>query len=123
MWGFRLMVRHQVPTLKMWVQFLQPLPIYIGVNMLKNSEIDWDLFNRYYELIELHLPNDYTFGYVGSIWGKWASDDRWFYIEDNEGKQILSSYNCNQLKDLLEGLRKHIAKKISNKAEQKDLWS
>ena len=110
MWGFRLMVRHQVPTLKMWVQFLQPLPIYIGVSMLTNSEIDWDKFQKYYDLIEKHIPNDYTFGYVGNIWGKWASDDRWFYIEDNKGKQILSSYNCNHLKELYEGLHIHLCK-------------
>ena len=25
-WGYRLMVRYQVPTLKMWVRFLLPLP-------------------------------------------------------------------------------------------------
>ena len=36
-WGYRLMIRHQVPTLKMWVQFLLPLPklnrdSYKGIN-------------------------------------------------------------------------------------------
>ena len=78
--------------------------------MLKNSDINWDEFQKYYDLIEKHIPNDYTFGYVGNIWGKWASDDRWFYIEDNKGKQILSSYNCNQLKELYEGLHIHLCK-------------
>ena len=44
-WGFRLMVRHQVPTLKMWVQFLQPLPkSYKPYNILtegKNNGITY----------------------------------------------------------------------------------
>ena len=29
--------------------------------MLKNSDINWDEFQKYYDLIEKHIPNDYTF--------------------------------------------------------------
>ena len=80
--------------------------------MLKNIDIDWEKFSKYHDMITRHLPKDYTFGYVGNIWGKWASDDRWFYIEDEKGKRICSDKNCNEIKDLFEQFQFHMAYKM-----------
>ena len=84
------------------------LPFFIGVSMLKNIDINWDRFHRFHDLIESHLPPNYTFGYVGSIWGKWASDDRYFYIEDADGRKVTSGWDCNHMQECWERLCVHI---------------
>ena len=88
------------------------LPFYIGVNMLKNNDIKWDRFQKYHDLIEGHLPPKYTFGYVGSIWAKWASDDRYFYIEDAEGRTVTSGWDCNHMQECWRDLCVHIVTKV-----------
>ena len=80
--------------------------------MLKNSDIRWDRFQKYHDLIESHLPPNYTFGYVGSIWGKWASDDRYFYIEDADGRKVTSGWDCNHMQECWEKLCVHIVTKV-----------
>ena len=55
---------------------------------------------------------NYTFGYVGSIWGKWASDDRYFYIEDADGKKVTSGWDCNHMQECWEKLCVHIVTKV-----------
>ena len=86
--------------------------LFIGVSMLKNSDIKWDRFQKYHDLIESHLPPNYTFGYVGSIWGKWASDDRYFYIEDADGRKVTSGWDCNHMQECWEKLCVHIVTKV-----------
>ena len=80
--------------------------------MLKNSDIRWDRFQKYHDLIESHLPPNYTFGYVGSIWGKWASDDRYFYIEDADGRKVTSGWDCNHMQECWRDLCVHIVTKV-----------
>ena len=85
---------------------------FIGVKMLKNSDIRWERFQKYHDLIESHLPPNCTFGYVGSIWGKWASDDRYFYIEDADGRKVTSGWDCNHMQECWEKLCVHIVTKV-----------
>ncbi len=61
---------------------------------------------------DAHLPPKYTFGYVGSIWGKWASDDRYFYIEDADGRKVTSGWDCNHMQECWEKLCVHIVTKV-----------
>jgi hypothetical protein len=76
--------------------------------MIKFSDINKDNFKIHHAKITEELPKDYVFGYIGNIWGKWASDDRGFYIEDNKGKRISSMCDVNHLHSLYANLIHHL---------------
>ena len=76
--------------------------------MIKNIDVDWNKFQEYHDKIENNLPKGYTFGYIGNIWGKWASDDRHFYIEDSKGNKITNYFAINHIEKLWYALEKHL---------------
>jgi len=77
--------------------------------MIHFKDIDREKFRKYYDMIENNIPKDYSFGYIGNIWEKWQSDDRGFYIEDNQGKKLgLGYYEINELDDLWIALDKKL---------------
>lgn len=77
--------------------------------MIHFKDIDREKFRKYYDMIENNIPKDYSFGYIGNIWEKWQSDDRGFYIEDNQGKKLaLGYYEINELDELWIALEKKL---------------
>ena len=76
--------------------------------MIHFKDIDREKFHKYYDKIENNLPKGYSFGYIGNIWGKWQSDDRYFYVEDSEGKKINGYFNINEIDGLWKSLQKHL---------------
>ena len=77
--------------------------------MIHFKDIDREKFRKYYDMIENNIPKDYSFGYIGNIWEKWQSDDRGFYIEDNQGKKLaLGYYEINELDELWIALDKKL---------------
>ena len=78
--------------------------------MIHFKDIDYIEFNKFHEKITDNLPKGYEFGYFGNIWGKWASDDRHFYIKDAEGKRIGSDRDINNVDKLWASLKYHITK-------------
>ena len=77
--------------------------------MIHFKDIDREKFRKYYDMIENNIPKDYSFGYIGNIWEKWQSDDRGFYIEDNQSKKLgLGYYEINELDELWIALEKKL---------------
>jgi len=77
--------------------------------MIHFKDIDREKFRKYYDMIENNIPKDYSFGYIVNIWEKWQSDDRGFYIEDNQGKKLaLGYYEINELDELWIALEKKL---------------
>ena len=77
--------------------------------MIHFKDIDREKFRKYYDMIENNIPKEYSFGYIGNIWEKWQSDDRGFYIEDNQGKKLaLGYYEINELDELWIALEKKL---------------
>lgn len=86
--------------------------------MIHFKDIDYIKFDVYNSLIEYNLPKNYSYGYIGNIWGKWQSDDRYFYIEDSKGKKINGYFNINEIDSLWKSLKKHLNIKENKIAKQ-----